>query len=277
MTAVKYAVIGNPVSHSKSPQIHTAFAQQEGIEIEYQRILADDSNFIDSIDEFRSTGGLGLNVTLPFKVTAFEHCRNLNEYAKAAYSVNTIRFDDQGQWIGSNTDGLGLLQDLTANLHLQLSNKMILVLGAGGSTRGIVYPLLKQRPAKLVIVNRNLEKAKVLTEIFRSQGKVTACTYDDLGEDVFDLVINATSASIDNSVPPIPANIVGPDTTCYDLYYSDSATSFIGWSQDKGVKACADGLGMLIEQAAESYYIWRGYRPETKSVYSLLRPEGSFS
>lgn len=271
MTIYKYAVIGNPVSHSKSPQIHTAFAQQEGVQIEYQRILADETNFLETVNKFRAAGGLGLNVTLPFKVTAFQQCKTLNEYARAAHSVNTISFDAQGNWLGANTDGLGLLQDLASNIGLALANKKILIMGAGGSTRGILLPILQQHPARLVIVNRDTEKALHLTEIFSAYENIHACAYSDLGNETFDLVINATSASLSGSLPPVPDTIVDPDSACYDLYYSDNDTSFICWAKNLGVKTCSDGLGMLVEQAAESYYLWRSFRPDTRGVYNLLK------
>ena len=271
MTVYKYAVIGNPISHSKSPKIHKAFAKQEGIQIDYQRILADETNFTETVNEFKSAGGLGLNVTLPFKVMAFQQCKTLDKYAKAAHSVNTVSFDKQGKWLGANTDGLGLLKDLTTNLGLDLTSKKILIMGAGGSTRGILLPLLQQHPSSLVIVNRDTKKALDLKEIFCAYGNLHACAYSDLGNQTFDLIINATSASLKDSLPPITDTILASASACYDLYYSDSDTSFIRWAKSLGIKTCADGLGMLIEQAAESYYIWRGFKPDTRHVYELLR------
>ena len=272
MKIYKYAVIGNPVSHSKSPQIHTAFAQQQGIQIEYLRVLADETSFTETVNEFRMAGGSGLNVTLPFKVTAFQQCQTVNEYAQSAHAVNTLCFDNEGNWVGANTDGLGLLKDLTSNLGIDLADKKILIMGAGGSTRGILLPLLQQHPCKLVIVNRDTRKASHLTEIFSRHENLHACAYSDLGDEVFDLVINATSASLSGSLPPLPDTIVSSNSACYDLYYSDEDTPFIHWGKSLGVATCADGLGMLIEQAAESYFLWQDFRPETWPVHEILRP-----
>ena len=271
MTVNKYAVIGNPIEHSKSPQIHSEFARQEGVQIDYQRILADDTNFVDIVDDFKTSGGLGLNVTLPFKVKAFEQCVQVNDYAKAAKAVNTIHFNEQGEWIGANTDGIGLLKDLATNHNLSLSNKKILVMGAGGATRGILLPILLENPAEVVIVNRSVDKAVSLAATFSNQGNINACAYTELGDVVFDLVINATSTSISDTLPPIPDEIVNSESTCYDLFYSDANTSFMNWANNQRVKTSCDGLGMLIEQAAESYFIWRGFKPNTKEVYKQLR------
>lgn len=272
----KYAVIGNPIQHSKSPIIHQAFAQQEGVHIEYQRLLSETSNFIADVNHFHAQGGVGLNVTLPFKIDAYHHCVDCDDYAQAAQAVNTVRFNTQGQWLGSNTDGIGLLRDLTHNQQVDLKNRTILILGAGGSVRGILLPLLLQQPEHIVIANRTLEKAIALTDLFSSQGNISACHYEQLSDHPvtgFDVVINATSASLSQKLPPIPKCIVGAHSLCYDLAYSDSATVFMQWAQQQGVRASCDGIGMLIEQAAESYAIWRGVRPETQPVFKLLRPE----
>lgn len=268
----KYAVIGNPITHSKSPQIHSAFAQQENVQIDYQRILADEANFIASVDSFIQAGGLGLNVTVPFKIQAYENCAHLDEFAQAAKAVNTISFDQQKGWLGANTDGIGLLRDLKDNLGLTLENKKILVLGAGGATRGILLPLLKENPTRLVIANRTIIKASTLADEFSSLGEIASCGYKELGNEAFDIVINATSASLHNTLPAIPDMIVCSKSICYDLVYSDSATSFLLWAKRQGVQQISDGIGMLIEQAAESYNIWRGFRPQTKEIFKLLRP-----
>ncbi|MEM8843648.1 MAG: shikimate dehydrogenase [Pseudomonadota bacterium] len=268
----KYAVIGNPIKHSKSPQIHSAFAQQEGVQIDYQRIHSEESCFTETVNNFIASGGLGMNVTLPFKIKAFRKCETLSDYAQAAQAVNTISFNQQGDWIGANTDGPGFLQDLKTNLGLSLRNKNILIMGAGGSTRGILLPLLREYPYQLTIVNRTVEKAISLADAFSQEGHLHACAYDDLGKQVYDLVINATSASINATLPPIPNNIVDSESICYDLYYSDTRTSFMQWADNLNVKKSCDGLGMLIEQAAESYFIWRGFKPNTKEVFKLLRP-----
>lgn len=268
-----YAVIGNPIQHSKSPQIHSAFAQQEKVDIDYQRIFAEQDQFTQSVNEFVKQGGLGLNVTVPFKILAYEQCQQLNEYAQAAGAVNTISFDSKIGWIGANTDGIGLLTDLKKNQHLQPNDKNILILGAGGATRGILLPLLQENPSRILIANRTVIKADDLVSNFSSAGNIHSCGFEQIDNSrAFDLIINATSASLNNGVPAIPSNVVGPETVCYDLAYSDKPTTFINWSKNLKAKKSIDGIGMLIEQAAESYYIWRGFRPETKPVFNLLRP-----
>jgi shikimate dehydrogenase len=269
----KYAVIGNPIGHSKSPLIHNAFAQQEKVNIDYQLILADEDKFTQSVNQFVHQGGLGLNVTVPFKIAAYEQCQQLNEYAQAAGAVNTISFDSEIGWIGANTDGIGLLTDLKNNQHLQLANKNILILGAGGAARGILLPLLQENPKRLLIANRTVSKAEELVHTFSAIGNIDSCGFEQIDNQAFDLIINATSASLDDDVPAVTNNIVGAETICYDLAYSDKPTAFINWSNKLNAKKSIDGIGMLIEQAAESYYIWRGFRPETKPVFNLLRPK----
>ena len=268
----KYAVIGNPIKHSKSPQIHAAFAQQENINIDYQRIQADKNKFTSTVNQFVKGGGLGLNVTVPFKIKAFEQCQKLNQYAQAAQAVNTISFDPNIGWLGANTDGVGLLKDLKNNLNLQLKNKNILILGAGGATRGILLPLLKENPAQILVANRTPSKAIELAKTFSKEGAIYGYGFEEIDAQSFDIIINATSASLDNVLPPVPDTIINTETVCYDLAYSDNPTAFIEWSNKLNAKLSVDGIGMLIEQAAESYYIWRNFRPETKPVFSLLRP-----
>ena len=267
-----YAVIGNPIAHSKSPQIHSAFAQQQGLAIDYQRILAEESNFTATVKKFKRDGGIGLNITVPFKVLAYEQCSELNDYARIAKAVNTISFDEQGNWVGTNTDGIGLLRDLQSNLNTEIKQKRILVVGAGGATRGILLPLLELAPASLVIANRTVKKAHQLVKDFSDFGPITQCEFSQLGSIPFDIIINATSASLENQVPPINASTISSDTLCYDLAYSDSDTAFLQWARAQNAGRLSDGLGMLIEQAAESYFIWRGFRPDTGQVFDLLRP-----
>lgn len=269
----RYAVIGNPIQHSKSPEIHYAFAQQEGAEIDYARIIADENNFIKTANDFFTNGGAGLNVTVPFKVLAYQQCSQLNEYAKAAQAVNTLSLSQNQHWVGANTDGIGLLTDLKSNLHITLKNKNILILGAGGATRGILLPLLKETPSKIVIANRTELKAHELAATFSDLGVIKGCGYGQLDGSIFDIVINATSASLSNTLPPISKNIVNHNSICYDLAYSDNPTAFTTWAKQHGVKSTHDGIGMLIEQAAESYYIWRGFKPNTQEVFNLLRPK----
>ncbi len=268
----KYAVIGNPINHSKSPLIHRAFAEQEKIDIDYQRILADEDKFTQSVNEFSSHGGLGLNVTVPFKIVAYQQCQQLNEYARAAGAVNTISFDSKMGWLGANTDGIGLLTDLKNNQRLQLKNKNILILGAGGATRGILLPLLQEDPTRILIANRTVAKADALANAFSTAGNIDSCGFEEINTQAFDLIINATSASLSNEVPPVPSSVISTETICYDLAYSDKPTAFTRWSNKLNAKISTDGIGMLIEQAAESYNIWRGFRPDTKPVFKLLRP-----
>ena len=266
-----YAVIGNPIKHSKSPQIHMAFARQEGVQIEYKRLLANEKNFISTVNRFRSNNGAGLNVTVPFKVSAYQQCQKLSDYAQAAKAVNTLSFTAQGEWVGANTDGIGLLRDLKTNLLADIENQKILILGAGGAARGILLPLLLEQPKSITLVNRTTNKAQALAAEFIDHGFVECCEFSKLGSSEFDIIINATSASLDNEVPPIPTSTIGNNTLCYDLAYSDADTAFLAWAKAHHAAHCSDGLGMLIEQAAESYFIWRKFRPNTKDIFSLLR------
>ncbi len=268
----QYAVIGNPIEHSKSPQIHAAFAQQEGVNIAYLRILSEKSEFVSKVEHFVKNGGKGLNVTVPFKETAFQHCQQVNTFARYAKAVNTLSFSEQGAWIGANTDGIGLLRDLKFNIGAVITSKRILIVGAGGATRGILLPLLQEQPAEMVLVNRTIEKAVQLVTEFSQFGAITSKTFERLDTLKFDIVINATSASLDNTLPPLPDSIIDADTLCYDLAYSDKDTAFLAWSKSVGASTAHDGLGMLIEQAAESYFIWRGFRPDTNPVFKQLRP-----
>ncbi len=267
-----YAVIGNPVAHSKSPQIHLAFAQQEGVSIDYRRILADDETFVATVEKFFHDRGCGLNITLPFKVKAYQQCTELNDYAQAAKAVNTISFSSTGDWIGANTDGIGLLRDLKSNLGVELTRKNVLILGAGGAVRGILLPLLQENPSQIVIANRTYEKAEALAKEFIAAGTISSSQFSDLKSSKFDIVINATAASLSNQIPPVSATVLKSETVCYDLAYSDQDTAFLNWAKTHHAGTTSDGLGMLIEQAAESYFIWRGFRPDTGSVFSLLRP-----
>ncbi len=272
MSVNNYAVIGNPIEHSKSPQIHSAYAKQEGVDINYYRILSEPTQFKSNVQEFIDSSGVGLNVTVPFKLEAYEACTNLNDYALAAKAVNTISFSNDHSWNGFNTDGIGLISDLKENKKIELKDKKILILGAGGATRGVLLPLLQQTPSSIVIANRTTSKAIQLVDEFIDQGPISSCGYKELGAEIFDIVINATSASLSNQLPPLPDNIVSSSSICYDLAYSDVPTAFLRWAKEHSVNNYYDGLGMLIEQAAESYYIWRGFRPDTQPVFKLLRP-----
>jgi shikimate dehydrogenase len=270
-TPARYAVMGNPVAHSKSPVIHKQFAHQFGHAIEYTALWVDTDGFAEAVQQFRAEGGKGLNITVPFKLEAFSLADNLSERAKLAGAVNTIRFEPDGKIFGDNTDGTGLVHDLTKNLNVQLRGKKILVLGAGGAVRGVLGPLLKQNPVLLVIANRTVAKAKELARTFGQFGKVEAVGYDELVGKRFDVVINGTSASLKGEMPPLPVNVFAGNGVAYDMMYGDKPTPFLEWAMLHGAGTAADGLGMLVEQAAESYLLWRGVRPETRHVIAALR------
>jgi shikimate dehydrogenase len=264
----QYAVIGNPVAHSKSPQIHAEFARQTGQDLTYERLLAPTHAFIETARAFRARGACGLNVTLPFKGEAFRFAAKLSERARAAQAVNTLKFEGNAIF-GDNTDGTGLVNDLARNLGCIVAGRRVLLLGAGGAARGVIMPLLEQRPARLVLANRTLAKAQVLVQCF--DAGVEAGTYAALAGRQFDLVVNATSASLAGELPPLPPGVFAPGALAYDMVYGRDDTPFLAFARGEGAAMLADGLGMLVEQAAESFYIWRGLRPDTAPVLKLLR------
>ena len=264
-----YAVMGNPVSHSLSPRIHTLFAEQTQQKMQYTAIQVDTGGFKQAVGNFNANGGKGLNITVPFKQEAFALVDIKSDRAERAGAVNTISFVDE-QLHGDNTDGVGLVNDLDNNCKLVLRNKRILLMGAGGAARGVVAPLLNEQPSELVIVNRTAEKAVDLAEAFNDIGKVRGCGYDELAGLKFDLIINATAASLNNDLPPLPSNIVNDEGACYDMMYGKQ-TPFMNWARGQGVQYVYDGLGMLVEQAAEAFYIWRNVRPDTANVLAALR------
>lgn len=261
-----YAVIGNPVAHSRSPLIHASFALQTGEDMEYQALLAPVDGFVQTVDVLRSSGARGSNVTLPFKGEACRLSTRLSERARAAQAVNTLSF--RGEEIhGDNTDGCGLTRDLTFNLDFRIPGRRILLLGAGGAARGVLFPLLEERPDVLVVANRDVAKARALGQRFPG---VMGCGYDELAGEKFDLVINATSAGLSDAVLPLPAGIYAPGSLAYEMVYGRE-TEFMRRARTDGASATADGLGMLVEQAAESFYIWRGIRPQTAPVLAAMR------
>lgn len=270
----RYAVMGNPVAHSKSPRIHALFAHQFGHRIEYTAIQVDAGGFPQAVDQFRAGGGKGLNVTVPFKPEAFRLADHLSDRARIAQAVNTLRFEPDGKRFGDNTDGAGLVHDLEKNLHVAIKDKRILVLGAGGAVRGVLQPLLHRHPALIVIANRTVARARELAGEFASFGKVEASGFEQLKGKRFDLVINGTAASLKGEVPPLPVNLFSRDALAYDMMYGEKSRPFTDWALLHGAERAVDGLGMLVEQAAESYFIWRGVRPETKSVIEKVRAEG---
>lgn len=270
----RYAVMGNPVAHSKSPRIHQMFAHQLGHQIEYTAIWVDTDGFAQAVQQFRTEGGRGLNVTVPFKPEAFRLADQLSDRARLAGAVNTLRFEPDGKIFGDNTDGAGLVHDIEINLDIQLRGRQILILGAGGAARGVLGPVLKHHPAKLVVANRTVAKAKELADQFREHGPVESCGFPELKGKHFDIVINATSASLKGEVPPLPETLFTRGALAYDMMYGDKPTAFLDWALLHGADKAADGLGMLVEQAAESYFIWHGVRPETKHVIAALRKGG---
>ena len=268
----KYAVIGNPIAHSKSPFIHAAFAEQTGQSLSYTAELVEIGKVPEFIEQFRAKGGRGLNVTVPFKLDAWQIAEQLSERAQRAGAVNTLSLNDKGI-AGDTTDGVGLVNDLSHNHQLDLQNRNILILGAGGAVRGILEPLLNLSPAQLVIANRTVEKATQLADDFSDLGHITGCGFQDLAGEKFDLIINGTSASLSGELPPLPDNILQSSAACYDMMYGANDTVFMQWARQQGAEKVLDGLGMLVEQAAESFFIWRGVRPQTQSVIKLLRQQ----
>ncbi len=267
----RYAVIGHPIAHSKSPIIHQLFAKQTGEQISYEALDVLPEQLQASIISFTQKGGKGLNVTLPHKRRAARIVDTLTDRARIAGAVNTITQQQSGELEGDNTDGVGLVTDLTNNLGIILQGARIAILGAGGATRGVVPQVLEAHPEELVIANRSEEKAKALADCFLPLGKITSSSFRDLRDKSFNLVINATSAGIDGMVPAFPESILGPDTICYDLSYSIKDTPFVAWSRNHGSREAHQGWGMLVEQAAESFCIWRGIRPDTDLVLRRLR------
>ena len=266
----RYAVMGNPIKHSKSPLIHKAFAEQTDQNLSYVSILVDLDEFPQAVKKFQREDGKGLNVTVPFKQEAYAFADELSERAELAKAVNTLIFRKDGTVKGDNTDGVGLVRDILNNHDGVIASKRILVVGAGGAVRGVLGPLLAEHPRELVIANRTVEKAFQLAEDFAPYGTTEAVAFNRLkGE--FDWIINGTAASLQGEVPPLPEAIIGPNTCVYDMMYSKEVTPFNQWSLERGAKAAYDGIGMLVEQAAESCRLWRGVMPSTRMVINDLK------
>jgi shikimate dehydrogenase len=265
-----YAVVGHPVGHSKSPLIHRCFARQTGQHIDYVRIDIPPGQFEERLRDFHARGGLGVNVTLPYKLEAFEFADRLTGRARSAGAVNTLAWRTDGIVLGDNTDGAGLVADLENNLGVALLGRRILVLGAGGAARGALGPLLERGPSGLVIANRTVEKAITLADQFGAAGNVSASAFDAL-TGRFDIVVNATSASLAGELPPVPETVVDAETVCYDMMYGKGRTVFLQWASERGAAVLADGAGMLVEQAAESFELWRGVRPDTGAALAEIR------
>ena len=265
-----YAVFGNPIEHSKSPEIHMNFADLTGEAVLYEKQLVDVDNFENAATEFFKKGK-GLNITVPFKLEAYSFAARLTERARRAGAVNTLAMQDDGTILGDNTDGIGMVSDIVDNLGWIVKNKKVLILGAGGAVRGILQPLLGQNPKALVIANRTVEKAKQLAKGFSELGSVEGCGFEHLSDFKFDIVINGTSASLAGDLPPLPDTLLAKGACCYDMMYGAEPTVFMHWAKEHGATAVADGLGMLVGQAAESFKLWRGVKPEVQSVIEKQR------
>jgi shikimate dehydrogenase len=265
--------MGHPIAHSKSPFIHTAFAAQTGESLVYEAICVEPGSFAEAVAAFQDAGGLGLNVTLPFKEEAFAIAEAASDRATQAGAANTLCFGAHGRRRADNTDGVGLTRDLQDNHGVTLQGRRLLLLGAGGAARGVIAPLLAAQPQLLVIANRTHARAMDLAQHFNAFGPVSALALGALQGREFDLVINATSASLHNQVPDVPTSVVANGGCCYDMMYAAEPTPFMAWARHTGADRSADGTGMLVEQAAEAFYLWRGVRPRTGAVISALRAQ----
>jgi shikimate dehydrogenase len=267
-----YAVIGNPIAHSRSPAIHAAFAAQTGQDMVYTRLLAPLDGFEVVLNRFRAEGGRGVNVTVPFKETAWQLAEHISPRAQQAQAVNTLSFTERGVE-ADNTDGAGLVNDLSGNLGFALAGKRILLMGAGGAARGVTAALLAEAPLQLVIVNRTVTRAELLVQQFSALGPVSACDYAALGGQSFDCVINATSASLHHDSIELPQTLFSAHSLAYDMMYASKPSAFMTFARQYGATRCVDGLGMLVEQAAVAFSIWRGVMPDTQPVLKLLRDQ----
>ncbi|MDE1990211.1 MAG: shikimate dehydrogenase [Betaproteobacteria bacterium] len=276
----RYAVMGHPVAHSRSPQIHALFAHATGQHMVYERIGPDPEGFEEAVARFRAEGGKGLNITLPFKERAYALADRHSGRAQAAGAANTLDFR-AGDIYADNTDGVGLVRDLQRNLDCDLQGRSVLLLGAGGAARGVVEPLLAAGAARLVVANRTPARAEVLLGELRQSGAIApdrmnrclACGLDAIPRDSYDFVINATSGSLSGEVPRLPDWVFGPRTLAYDMVYGKGCTAFMAFATQRGAARAVDGLGMLVEQAAESFHLWRGVYPDTAPVLQRLRAE----
>jgi shikimate dehydrogenase len=267
----RYAVFGNPVKHSRSPQIHAAFAAQCEQKIQYRAVCVEEGEFAGAAARFFEDGGRGLNITLPFKRDAFDFADELTPRAQKAGAVNTLSLTAGGGIAGDNTDGVGLIRDLIANLGWSVAGQRVLLIGAGGAVRGVLEPLLRERPAQILVANRTVDRAEQLARDFAALGPVSGGGFDCLQDQEFDLLINGTSASLGGELPPLPDTLMTERSRCYDMMYGAEPTVFMRWAAQHTAWAVSDGLGMLVEQAAESFYIWRQQRPQTGPVIAQLR------
>lgn len=270
MSIDRYAVMGNPIKHSKSPQIHKAFAEQTDQRMTYTSMLVPEDEFENAVRKFFAEGGKGLNITVPFKLRAYELADELTERAQRAKAVNTLLVKHDGSIVGDNTDGAGLVRDIMHNHDGRLAGKKVLVVGAGGAVRGVLAPILAENPTQVVLTNRTFEKAYHLAEEFQDLGRIEAVHMNQL-QGPFNWIINGTAASLHGDVPALPESVIGEHTRVYDMMYSKEPTPFNAWALDCGAEKAFDGLGMLVEQAAESFRHWRGVMPSTPTVISDLR------
>ncbi len=269
----QYAVFGSPIKHSKSPRIHTLFAEQTGQAMQYVSELVPAENFSQVVKAFFAKGGQGLNCTVPLKELAWAYADKLTERAQLSKAVNTLVLQKDGSILGDNTDGIGLVTDLIDNHQIMLKQKKILILGAGGASRGIIGPLLDQMPLLITVANRTVEKALTLAQEFSHKGTIKGCGYDELSGQSFDLILNATSASLSDQLPPLVEGLLAEQGNCYDLAYANEPTAFVRWANEQQANKALDGLGMLVEQAAEAFYLWRGVRPGTEKLIQILEAE----
>lgn len=267
----RYAVFGSPIAHSRSPDIHALFADQTGQALTYGKQLVEPEEFTDACRAFFAQGGKGLNITLPLKELAFDFADSRTERAQQAGAANTLKKEADGSILADNTDGAGLVRDLRQNHGWTIRGQRVLILGAGGAVRGVMGPLLKEAPQVLWIANRTVEKAQTLAAIFSEEGQVQACGLDRIPAQPFDLIINGTSLSLQGDSPPLSSAHLSVETACYDMAYGREPTAFLRWAEAQGVSQLADGLGMLVEQAAESFSLWRGVMPQTAPVIAALR------
>lgn len=271
----RYAVFGNPIAHSKSPQIHTLFAEQTNQSLTYTAELAEIGQFDAAVKNFIKNNGKGLNVTVPFKEDAWQCATKRSQRAQRAGAVNTLMVQQDGSLYGDTTDGVGLVRDLMTNHGVEILNKRVLIIGAGGAVRGVLEAILEQQPASLLIANRTKQKAVQLADDFSNLDNIArnikGCALDEVGDAQFDIIINGTSASLHGELPALPGSIFADNACSYDMMYAAQPTPFMHWSISNGVTKAFDGLGMLVEQAAESFYLWRKIRPETKKVIKQIR------
>lgn len=267
----RYAVFGHPIGHSRSPEIHARFAEQTGHGIDYRAIEVPLETFEARLQAFRQAGGQGINCTLPLKERAFACCTSHSPRALHSGAVNTLLWLGDGSLHGDNTDGIGLVRDLTQNLGVRLQGMRILILGAGGATRGIIAPLFEAGASSLWIANRTPPRAQTLAAAFREHGPIHTSGFGEIaGDRPFDLVLNATAASLSDDGIPLPEGLLDSTSCCYDLAYAKEATPFLRWGKRHGARLNADGIGMLVEQAAEAFFLWRGVFPETAPVIEAL-------